>query len=99
MADIVTPVTVMFGSKPAKAKSTKPNPTKAKPAIVPAPTQHVMDSGYKEPTHEERLHRAASSGHVEATHDYVAGRITSAQYSERKRRAEQVMAKTPKSKK
>lgn len=95
MADIVTPVTVMFGSKPAKAKATKPNPTKAKPVIVPAPVEHV----YKEPTHEERLHRAAQNGHVDATHDYVAGRISSKEYSERKRRAEQVMAKMPKSKK
>lgn len=98
MGDIVTPVTVMFGTK-AKAKALKPNPTKAKPVMVPAPTQHVMDSGYKEPTHEERLHRAAQNGHIEATHDYVAGRISSAQYSERKRRAESVMSKTPKSKK
>lgn len=93
MADIVTPVTVMFGAKP-KGKAQKANPSKAKVVMSPAPVEHV----YKEPTHGERMHRAAADGHVSATHDYVAGRITKSQYHERKRRAEEVMSTTPKSK-
>ena len=95
MAAVVPPVTVMFGGKP-NAKAQKANPSKAKVVMSPAPTiGHSLE--YKEPTHEERLHRAAANGHVDATHDYVAGRITKAQYEERKRRAEKVMASTPKS--
>lgn len=87
-------IEVMFGSakKPAP-KALKPNPSMAKHVMLPAPVE------YKEPSHDERLHNAAADGHVSATRDYVAGHITKAQYEDRKRRAESVMAKTPKKRK
>lgn len=86
----------MFGTAKKSPKAQKANPTKEKIVMSPAPT--IGGSlEYKEPTHEERLHRAAADEHVHATRDYVGGRITKSQYEERKKRASVVMAKTPKS--
>lgn len=88
MADsIATPVTVMFGGKaPKKAAAKKP-----RAAAVPAP---MGPSGYKEPTHAERMHSAAADEHVHATRDYVAGRISSKQYGKVASRARKVMSCT-----
>lgn len=92
-------IEVMFGSaKKSAPKAQKANPSKAKVVMSPAPSfgPVLTASPYKEPTHEERLHNAAADGHVSATRDFVSGHITKAQYEDRKRRAESVMAKTPK---
>lgn len=93
-------VEVLFGpAKKANKSGSKPNPsTKKSPApfggatLIGAP--HIAD----EPSHEEKLHRAAAEEHVNAARDFVAGRITSKQYSERKERAARFMRHTPKSK-
>lgn len=91
-------IQVMFGTAKKSPKAQKANPSKEKVVMSPAPAIGAsLDSAYKEPTHEEKLHRAAADEHVYATRDYVGGRITKAQYHERKRRAESIMAKTPKS--
>ena len=88
----------MFGTAKKAPKAQKANPSKEKVVMSPAPTiGGSLNSEYKEPTHEERLHRAAADEHVHATRDYVGGRITKSQYEDRKKRAESVMSKTPKS--
>lgn len=91
-------IQVMFGTAKKSPKAQKANPSKDKVVMSPAPTiGGSLDSAYKEPTHEERLHRAAADEHVHATREYVGGRISKSQYEERKKRASAVMAKTPKS--
>jgi hypothetical protein len=91
-------IQVMFGTAKKAPKAQKANPSTKKVVMSPAPMiGGSLDSAYKEPTHEERLHRAAADEHVHATRDYVGGRISKAQYEDRKKRAESVMAKTPKS--
>lgn len=93
---VENPVAVIFGAGKSKlsGNKTKDNPSRAKPVMVGntamgAPLEHA-------PTHEERLHNAAADEHVNAHRDYVAGRITSKEFTERKRRAESIMSKTPK---
>lgn len=90
-------IQVMFGTAKKSPKAQKANPSKEKVVMSPAPVIGHPVETYKEPTHGERLHRAAADEHVYAARDYVGGRITKAQYHERKKRAESIMAKTPKS--
>lgn len=96
MVALVPPVTVMFGGKP-NVKAQKSNPSKAKVVMSPAPTVGGSLDSYKEPTHQERMHRAAADEHVHATRKYVAGEMTKGAYEKVKSRAAGVMAKTPKS--
>src|SRR5262249_1082922 len=91
---IVTPVTIMLGAAKKSGKALKPNPTKAKPAMIPTPMEHV----FKAPSHEERMPSEAAHEHVRATGDYVAGRISSKKYADIKNRAHKIMSKTPKAK-
>jgi hypothetical protein len=100
-----SPVAVIFGaggSKPSK-NPRGANPTKAKPVMIDGPASHASVKGPADthesgPTHEERLHNAAADEHVNAARDYVAGRISSKDYTERKKRAASFMANTPKNK-
>lgn len=85
-----TNVQVLFGAAKTKKKAQEPNPSTAK--IVMSPHPEIGQSL----DHDARLHHAAADEHVYAARDYVGGRITKAQYHERKRRAESLMAKTPK---
>ena len=96
MAEVVQPVSIMFGAKPASKKSSKPNPSKVKPVMVQAPMiGHAME---KAPSHGERMHSAAADEHVYNTRKYVAGEISSAEYRRRADRAHSIMSKTPKPK-
>lgn len=95
-------VQVLFGNaKKASKKASEPNKSTKKDVMfggdhVGAP--HISGAMPHEESHEEKLHRAAAEEHVNATRDYVAGRINSKQYSERKERAARFMRHTPKSK-
>lgn len=95
-------VQVLFGNaKKAKKSASDGNPSTKKPVMfggdhMGAPGSQAMLP--EEPSHEERLHRAAADEHVAAARDFVAGRINSKQYAERKERAGRFMRHTPKSK-
>lgn len=93
---VENPTAVIFGVGKSKlsGNKTKDNPSRVKPAMVGNTALGAPIS--EAPSHEERLHSAAADEHVNATRDYVAGRIGKKDFEERKRRAASIMSKTPK---